>query len=156
VRFSIRPLTELDVEAMLGWHYAAPYDAYDWDADPGSDEDLRAGVGTDRWYAVDDADTGELAGFLEITPGEEGVELGLGLHPDLTGQGLGRDLVEEALGFVRDRWSARPIWLDVLPWNERAIRVYEGVGFVRGEVYRRRFPDGGENTFLRMTLPSVG
>lgn len=156
MRFSIRPLTDADVEALLDWHYPPPYDVYDWDADPGSASDLLAGVGTDRWFAVDDTDTAALVAFLEITPGDEGIELGLGLRPDLTGRGLGTSLVQAALDLIGRRWDTRPIWLDVLPWNERAIRVYEEHGFVRGDVYLRHFADGGQNTFLRMTRPSVG
>jgi RimJ/RimL family protein N-acetyltransferase len=53
---------------------------------------------------------------------------------------------------VRRRWPGEAIWLDVLPWNERAAVVYERCGFVRGAVYLRRFESGVERGFLRMTL----
>jgi RimJ/RimL family protein N-acetyltransferase len=42
----------------------------------------------------------------------------------------------------------------VLPWNERAIRAYEHVGFVRGDRYVRRFEDGAAREFVRMERPA--
>ena len=118
-----------------------------------------------RWgeleFAVDDAESGELVGFLELD-GDRGpgacVEIGLGLRPDLTGRGLGPAFVGAAMAFARERWHPTTFALDVFPWNERAIRAYERAGFERGEVYVRTFPDGNEVTFLRMARPcgSVG
>jgi [ribosomal protein S18]-alanine N-acetyltransferase len=82
------------------------------------------------------------------------VEVGLGLRPDQTGRGLGPAYIESGLAFARDRWAPARFALDVYPWNERAIRAYEHVGFVRGERYVRRFDDGAEREFLRMTRPA--
>jgi ribosomal-protein-alanine N-acetyltransferase len=113
-----------------------------------------------RWgeleFAVDDAETAELVGFLELTAIEDQgcVEIGLGLRPDLTGRGLGPDYIGAAMAFARERWSPITFVLDVFPWNERAIRAYERAGFERGEVYVRTFPDGNEVTFLRMSRPA--
>jgi ribosomal-protein-alanine N-acetyltransferase len=156
MRFAIRMLTPADAAAILGWHYDPPYDVYDMATDPGDDDELRAAaaVGDPTWCAVDDAKTGELVGFLDLKPGEGELELGLGLRPDLTGRGLGPSFVEAAMAHGLARWPAPTVWLDVLPWNERAMRAYEKAGFVRGEVYVRRFPNGAEVTFLRMTRPA--
>jgi [ribosomal protein S18]-alanine N-acetyltransferase len=158
MRFDIRAFTEADADAVAGWRYPPPYDVYDASEDPSMHIEMRDpqrwGV---TWFAADDADSGELAGFLEMVatePDEAGraeVEVGLGLRPDLTGRGLGSAFVEAALGFARDRWRPRTFALDVFPWNERAIRCYERAGFGRGEIYVRRFPDGNEVTFLRMS-----
>jgi ribosomal-protein-alanine N-acetyltransferase len=79
------------------------------------------------------------------------VEIGLGLRPDLTGRGLGPAYIESGLAFARDRWAPARFALDVYPWNERAIRAYERVSFTRGDRYVRRFDDGDEREFLRMT-----
>jgi len=127
---------------MLTWRYPPPYDRYDLDADPSDVDLMRSGVGGDRWFAVDDAVT-EPAAFFEFVGLEDRtIEIGLGLRPDLTGRGLGATLIEEGLRFARRRWGARSFALDVYPWNDRAIRAYEKAGFIRGEVYTRRFEDG--------------
>ncbi len=162
MRFTIRPLTETDAVAVASWRYPAPYDVYDVPEDPSLEDEL---FDPDRWgvsyFAVDDAGAGDLVGFYELVasdPDTRGVvpevEIGLGLRPDLTGRALGSDFVEAGLAFSRERWHPRLFALDVFPWNERAIRCYEHVGFERGEVYVRRFASGNEVTFLRMTRPA--
>jgi len=158
MRFTIRPFTEADADGVASWRYPPPYDAYDVNEDPSMDDEMRD---PDRWgaswFAVDDAESGELAGFLELVASESGseagtqeVEVGLGLRQDLTGRSVGVGFVNAALDFSRERSSPRSFALDVFPWNERAIRCYEQAGFERGEVYDRRFDNGNEVTFLRM------
>ncbi len=153
MRISVRPLAAADVDAMLAWRYDPPYDRYDIDADPSDVELMRAAVASgEGWYAADDVETGELVGFFEFVVAGDEIDVGLGLRPDLTGRGLGAGFLRQGLAFARDRWSPMTFALDVYEWNERAIRAYEGAGFARGEVYLRRFPDGNEKEFLRMTL----
>ena len=154
MRFAIRPLTHDDVVLMRGWHYEPPFDEYDPATDPTEVAELEAAVGSSLGLAIDDADHVRLAGFAVCTPGEEGMEIGLGLRPDLTGGGLGAAFVSAIVRSLIERWRPRGVWLDVLPWNARAITVYERAGFVRGEVYLRRFEDGNEREFLRMSLSS--
>lgn len=155
MRWSIRDFTAEDAEAVAAWRYPAPYDVYDMPADP---EDMASMMEPanwpDVWFAVDDATSGELAGFLELRVDGDQVEPGLGLRPDLTGRGLGPGFVEATMDFARERWRPARFALDVFPWNERAIRAYERAGFVRGDVYIRRFPSGVEREFLRMTCPA--
>ena len=155
MRFVVRDFGEDDAQAVAAWRYPPPYDVYDETNDP---DDLEALLDETSWpgvfFAVDDADDGTLAGFLELRHAGDEVELGLGMRPDLTGQRLGPSFVEAALDFARNRWSPTAFALDVFPWNERAIRAYEHAGFVRGEVYVRTFPNGVERTFLRMTRPA--
>lgn len=162
MRFTIRPFTEADADGVASWRYPPPYDVYDVSEDRSMDDEMRDesrwGV---SWFAADDAESGELAGFLELVASESEtaagtqveVEVGLWLRPDLTG-GIGVSFVESALELSRERWLPRAFALDVFPWNERAIRCYERAGFECGEVYDRRFEDGNEVTFLRMMRPA--
>jgi ribosomal-protein-alanine N-acetyltransferase len=155
VRFVFRDMTGTDARAIAAFRYEPPFDVYDWGADPEDLEELLdPGSWPDVWFAVHDADTGGLAGFAELHARDELVEIGLGLRPDLTGRGLGASFTEAICGFARERWRPARFALDVFPWNERAIRAYEQAGFVRGEVYVRRFPGGAEREFLRMERPA--
>lgn len=151
----IRDFTEADARAIVAWHYEPPYDVYDAGEDP---EDLKEmldpTVWPDVWFAADDADSGELVGFAEFRRLHDLVEIGLGLRPDLTGRGLGPPFTEALMAFARERWRPARFGVDVLPWNERAIRAYERAGFVRGERYLRRFDDGAEREFVRMERPA--
>jgi RimJ/RimL family protein N-acetyltransferase len=45
------------------------------------------------------------------------------------GEGLGAAAMDLALGYTFDVLRARRVWLDVLPANARALRLYERVGF---------------------------
>jgi ribosomal-protein-alanine N-acetyltransferase len=152
MRFLLRPFTAADADEVATWRYPAPYDVYDWAEEPPSDAELaETSEPLQRWLAVDDAEAGALVGFCELHLEAGEAELGLGMRPDLTGRGLGPSFVSAILEEVRDRWSPERFAFDVLPWNERAIRAYERVGFVRGDVYVRRFPEGTTREFLRMT-----
>ncbi len=160
MRFAIRSFTQADADQVAGWHYPPPYHVYDVTEDPPMESEMRdESLWGASWFAVDDAASGALAGFLELVASESesgsgprmAVEVGLGLRPDLTGRRIGAGFVHAALDFSRERWSPLSFALDVFPWNERAIRCYERAGFERGEVYDRRFDDGNEVTFLRMT-----
>jgi ribosomal-protein-alanine N-acetyltransferase len=147
MRFTFRTLTDPDVEALLGWHYEPPYDAYDPERD--DVEELRAAVGSPNWFGVDEA-SGDLAAFLVCRVGEHEVEAGFGLRPDLTGRGLGAGFVEAVVELIRARWETGSVVLEVLPWNERAMRAYEAAGFVRGPEHDKTFPEGTTVRFVAM------
>jgi [ribosomal protein S18]-alanine N-acetyltransferase len=158
MRFAFRAITAADVEAIIAWRYPAPYQFYDWD--PGDDpaELLDPAV----QCVVADDDNGVLAGFACFgtggqTPGgrraglydEPLLDLGLGLRPDLTGRGLGLGFVNAALEVGQERFRPAGFRLSVASFNERAIRVYERAGFVRGECFLSPVR-GVETEFLLM------
>src|SRR5579884_792904 len=98
--FTIEPMTEATAREMLSWRYEAPYDFYN--SDPESVEEDVAEALEGSQYSVRDA-RGELVGFLAFGEcaqvpgghragaytGEDVVDIGLGMRPDLTGKGLG-------------------------------------------------------------------
>ena len=149
--FRFTPMTQEDAEAVAAWHYPEPYSFYDWTADP---DDLRellepARRGAAYWAVRDDAD--ELIGFFDFKPKEEGtLAIGLGMRPDLTGRGLGESFLAAGLEFAKERFAPERFTLAVATFNERAITVYERVGFARGRVYMH-WTNGAEWEFLEMS-----
>ena len=95
--------------------------------------------------------SGELVGFFAYQDSDGVVDYGLGLHPDLTGKGLGERFVCAGLDFAQSRFSPKTIQLRVAAFNQRAIKVYERVGFREVERYMNR-TNGGEFEFIRMEL----
>jgi len=90
---------------------------------------------------------GALAGFFEFTETAGGVvEIGLGLRPDLTGQGLGGEFLAAGLEFA----GARHYALAVAAFNHRAIAVYERAGFREVRRYDH-FTNGALHEFVWMT-----
>ena len=118
------------VEIADYWKYDGEYAFYDMTADPEDYEELvtpeKRG---DRYFSVFTGD-GPI-GFFCVEQEEGTVEIGLGLRPDLTGQGRGRAFLDEVLQFVRENYTFEKIRLDVASFNKRAIKVYERAGFVK-------------------------
>jgi [ribosomal protein S18]-alanine N-acetyltransferase len=128
-------------QLMTAWRYSPPYDFYDGDADPV--------LNPERFYEARD-EAGELVGFYYFEPNPPDLDYGLGLRPDLTGQGLGLEFFRAGLAFARERYQPQRVYLHVAAFNERARRVYERAGFAVVSSHVRNFERFGEVTFLTM------
>ena len=147
--YTFRQMTDGEAREISRWHYQAPYDFYDSTSDPDDLEELldpvrRAG----SYFSAFDAE-GALVGFFQFESEDETVDVGLGLRPDLTGQGLGVEYLPAGLEFARERFSPERFTLSVAIFNERAIGVYERAGFRRGAVYTHH-TNGADFPFLAM------
>lgn len=147
---SFFPLTDGETEEVLSWHYEAPYDFYDPASDPEDAARLRdPAFRRCHMWAARDAD-GHLVGFVELTRGDDAVEVGLGLAPGLTGRGFGVPFVKACLDFAR-RMDSLALRLHVAAFNVRAIEVYARCGFVEtGREVRHLL--GRDYPFIRMDL----
>jgi RimJ/RimL family protein N-acetyltransferase len=107
---------------------------------------------------------GALAGFFAYGPSAtvpgghrahaydgDALDMGLGMRPDLTGQGLGFAFVQSGLNFAMNNFSPARFRLTVATFNERAIRVYERAGFIRGKTFASETPNGEAEFLLMMT-----
>lgn len=143
-------MTRADAEAIGGWHYPAPYNFYDADADP---EDLRELLDADHWPPHSHFSwrepSGALAGFATFDVSGNRVMVGLGLRPDLTGHGLGQSFVQHVLALARREFPRAVLGLAVAAFNIRAQRVYERTGF---RIIREFFQEtnGGSHPFVEM------
>jgi [ribosomal protein S18]-alanine N-acetyltransferase len=144
---TFQAITPESAHALAAWRYPAPYDTYNI----GDEAAALAEMLDSRspWFVAFDADgvDGALVGYCCFgTAAEVGWEgeprlwtidngdnrtlsVGLGLRPDLTGQHLGLPFFEAVLAFAMERFSLAAFRLFVLPFNQRAIRVYERAGF---------------------------
>ncbi len=163
MRFSFRLMDEADASAIQAWRYEGEYAVYNFKADNDDISEL-----LDRrspYYAVRD-ESGALVGFFTFgtsadiqgapEPGiyapDGSVLIGLGLRPDLTGQGLGLAFVQAGLAFGAEQFAPSAFRLFVMTFNERAIRVYERAGFERVGVVQQQY-SGGTRLFLEMRRP---
>ena len=147
IAVTFQPMAEAKARAIAAWRYDEPYAFYN--APEGAADDpgyLHELLDPDNpYYAAIDS-RGALIGFLAFgwpaqvgTPeeraeaygGEQALDVGLGLRPDLTGRGLGLAFVEAGLAFARERFAPARFRLSVAAFNHRAIRVYERAGFGR-------------------------
>jgi len=151
--YHITPMTAVFAQVIAGWHYEGEYRFYDADQDP---EDLEELLDPESWpetfFAVLNADQ-TLVGYFIFGHSEDAVEIGLGLAPEYTGQGLGLAFVNAGLEFARQRFQPKIFRLKVATFNQRAIRVYRQAGFLAGKVYMQEV-NGRYYEFLSMNRPT--
>jgi RimJ/RimL family protein N-acetyltransferase len=141
VEIEIKPASAEAHELIASWRYPPPYDFYDGDIDPV--------LNPERFFEARD-EAGELIGFYYFEPKPPYLDYGLGLRPDLTGQGLGLEFFGAGLAFARERYRPQRVYLHVAEFNERARRIYERAGFSVVSSHVRTFDRFGEVPFLTM------
>jgi len=163
VDYRFSPMIEGDARAIVGWRYEKPYDVYN--ARP---DELGGTLRTfldprNAYYAI--RLSGELVGFCCYGPdarvgggeygGDDVLDVGLGLRPDLTGRGLGPGFVAAILDVAAKEHHPAGFRLTVASFNQRAIRVYERLGFLVANVFVVHQVDGTTNEWVQMekTLP---
>jgi [ribosomal protein S18]-alanine N-acetyltransferase len=147
--YRFRQMEDEEAVEISGWHYEPPYDFYDATSDADDlQELLDPKRRKDAYFSVFDED-GVLVGFFQFERSGQTVDVGLGMRPDLTGQGLGVEFLLAGLDFAKERYSPERFTLSVARFNERAILVYERAGFRRGNEYMHN-TNGGEYLFLAM------
>ncbi|MFC1525590.1 GNAT family N-acetyltransferase [Candidatus Latescibacterota bacterium] len=151
--YRFEPMTAAAAEKIKSWRYEPPFDFYDLDANP---DDLAEFMDERNWpdtfYAVHD-EWGSLAGFFVFERKGAAADIGLGLRPDLTGDGAGRRFVEAGLAFGTESLGITSYRLEVARFNTRAISVYRRVGFTETTRFVQE-TNGGRYDFIRMERPA--
>ena len=142
--YSLSPLTPDNAQYMISWRYDSPYDRYDLSPDHISGL-LNPGY---RYHQVQDQ-SGELIGFCcfgedarvpggEYDEGEPAVlDIGAGMRPDLTGQGLGKRFIEAVLNFAKDTYHPEVYRVTIADFNQRSLKTFQNLGFIiRGQFSR--------------------
>ena len=123
---------------LLLWQYEPPYDFYN--ADPATDD---AEIATSflapeyHYYAVLDGQQALIAyrcfGADARVPGgdysADALDMGGGLRPDLTGRGIGPQLMRASMDFAQATFAPQAFRVTVAAWNTRAKRACLKVGY---------------------------
>lgn len=138
--FHFQELTREHAVEIGGWHYDGSYKMYSMD---GSEEEL-AELMSGEYFAGLNAEE-DLIGFVckglaARVPGgysagiyndPDILDIGLGLKPDLTNKGVGFDFLSSGLSYLYGQYQPSAFQLVVAAFNERAMKVYERIGFVK-------------------------
>lgn len=163
--YTFKKMERSIAEKITKWTYEEPFSLYSMD---GSEEDVAELLEEPYYYAVNQQ--GELVGYIcyghsARVPGgysagiyedkhDQGtiVDIGLGLEPNLTGQGFGREFLSAGIFFLQDMLQVSRFRLVVAAFNDRAIKVYEREGFVQHqEAFYSKVKDQ-DIAFVCMTL----
>ncbi|USB33357.1 GNAT family N-acetyltransferase [Paenibacillus sp. YPG26] len=143
--FKAIPMEESHAQVICSWVYPPPYDIYKfppWERMKSLEIEFGDPQLRREQYLSVLTPAGELAGFAQIFPMEGVSRLGIGMRPDWCGQGLGKSLVQTIVQEALRRYPGHEVDLEVLIWNERAIRTYEKAGFRITDQYELRTPEG--------------
>ncbi len=140
------PMSQAHARAMLSWRYAGPYDMYN--SDPEHLEENAQGLLDPEYnyYAMTD-EQGELVAYCCFGPDAQvpggdyeapGLDVGMGLRPDLTGRGFDRTYLSAVLDFGRLAFGPVAFRVTIAEFNKRALHLCEKAGFRPLHTFRRQ------------------
>jgi ribosomal-protein-alanine N-acetyltransferase len=141
---AFHPMDEASARAILSWRYDPPYDVYNLRSDEADDVVGYFLDPQNNFHRITD-ERGNLVACCSFGPdgqvpggdyAADALDIGLGLRPDLTGQGRGLDTVNSVLDFARLTFAPGAFRVTVAEFNQRALRVWERAGFHPVQTFR--------------------
>lgn len=135
--FTFQPMNEASARAIPEWHYDAPYDLYNIAPDD-VEKEIQCFLDPQNAYHTITDERGDLVAYCCFGPDGQvpggdysaaALDIGLGVRPDLTGQGRGLTYVNAILDFARRAFPPTAFRVTVAEFNQRARRVWEKAGF---------------------------
>jgi [ribosomal protein S18]-alanine N-acetyltransferase len=149
-------MTMDNARTIACWRYETPYDVYDLKADDLESLLRYLSDPGNGFYSIMDR-AGELRGFCsfgsdgQVRGGDytqEALDIGMGIRPDLTGQGSGTEYAREVLAFAEAAFAPAMFRVTIAAFNTRALRVWQRLEFRPVQSFARN-PDGA--AFLVLT-----
>ncbi|TDM18217.1 GNAT family N-acetyltransferase [Macrococcoides canis] len=147
----IQKLSQEHAEEIANeWKYEDIYKFYDATEDKEDyDELISPDKREENYFEV--LVSNELIGYFVIDASKTGsIDYGLGMKPELTGRGLGKSFINITLRYIVGNYDVDTITLSVALFNERAIKCYENVGFIRANEFDMK-TNGSTFRFVRMS-----
>ena len=155
-RIRLTALTQSDLPTVVQWHqnpeFLRLFDALP--AYPKTEAALAQWLDDTRksteafLFAVRSLDSNELIGYVELdgilwTHRVSGVSIAIG-EAKHWGQGYGYEVMQLVLRFAFDELNLHRVQLTVFSYNERAIALYDKLGFQREGVHREHLQRDGK------------
>ncbi len=136
-KIHLRALEDRDAETLRGWRNDPELFRYHFSTLPLSQ------IGQRRWYENYSESSNTLVFMIEtgderpagytllknIDRKNRHAEIGLYLDPAFQGKGFGKDAFRTLIQFCFHELNLHRVYLHVVDFNERAISMYEGLGF---------------------------
>jgi ribosomal-protein-alanine N-acetyltransferase len=159
VRLLRRPLSEIEAREAAAWRYPPPFDIYNADPDYPELFVTRTAAGEGYYPAVNE--DGELVAFCVLgaearvrgqAPATGTLDVGMGVHPDWTSQGVGTKLVTSMVGLAIATCAPHDLRSAVATFNTRSLALCRHAGFCTV----RDFTGPAGRTFRELALPLNG
>ncbi|KAA3661894.1 MAG: N-acetyltransferase [Chloroflexi bacterium] len=142
----ISTITRSTAPLLLNWHYPRPYHIYNMASDDPADAAATIAYllnPAHQFYEMTLPKEG-VVGFCSF--GEDGqvpggdysqpaLDIGMGIHPNLTGKGLGAIFVQAVIQFGMEMFRPTLLRVTIATFNERAQRVWQQNGFQPGQAF---------------------
>lgn len=137
MELTIRPMTAAGARVMASWQYPAPYAIYTLPSPP-TEEEMAYYLDPAMAYHEMLDETGVLVGFCSFgkdgqVPGgdysDDALDIGMGVRPDLTGQGLGQHFASVVVEFACSHYAPSSLRVTIAAFNTRAQRLWQRLGF---------------------------
>ncbi len=159
MKLSFEPMTQVYAQELVSWQYEKPYDIYGY---PESERKEAITYLTDKrnqFFAV--VSKNRLIGFRSF--GKDGrvqggtyddsyLDTGGGLKPDLTGKGMGAEIIQKGLTFGSVLFSTERFRVTIAAFNQRALKVCQRLGFEKDHRFQRLNDD---TEFIVLTLDKL-
>jgi RimJ/RimL family protein N-acetyltransferase len=136
--FTFSPMSQADACAILAWRYPPPYTLYNTDLDNLEDDLITLLDPVNAYYAIRDGDN-QLFGFCCFGPDAQvpggdysdarALDVGLGMHPDCIGNGLGQTFLQAILAFAQNCFQVNRFRATIVAYNMRSLRMFTRAGF---------------------------
>lgn len=139
MELTIKPITADQVRALIAWEYAGPYAIYNMSAAEGEYEESYF-LDADNGYLAIMEEQGEFLGFCNYgkearVPGGDyssaAIDIGMGMRPDLTGQGKGALYAAAVFEFAQREYPSLRQRVTIAEFNKRAQQLCRKFGFVQ-------------------------
>ena len=118
-KYKFEVMTQQQAEDIASnWHYDGEFSFYDIESD---EEDLVEFLDPEkRGYSIFVViDTPEVIGFFSFNKvANSTIDIGLGMRPDLTGNGSGLEFLKAGLDFAKSKYNPEIITLSVATFNQ--------------------------------------
>ncbi|GMQ55822.1 GNAT family protein [Vallitalea sediminicola] len=128
MKIEFRKPNEKDAKEIVDWKYEGIYSFYNNDKTEAKKQ-WASNIHNEKDTYVIYNQKKQLIGNCCFNFDEDSITFGVQMRPDMTGKGLGTEIVTQILDFGRERYHFKEIELLVAKFNKRAIRIYEKLGF---------------------------
>ncbi|MEI5906266.1 GNAT family N-acetyltransferase [Bacillus spongiae] len=149
MNLTIKKMDINSAKTILSWRYEKPYDFYNNDITEEGINELLDG----SYQAIIDKNN-KIFGYLcigesaQIPVGhkhgvynDKYVDMGLGMDPYYVGKGYGYEFCTYIMNHIKENSPGIPIRLSVATFNDRAINLYEKLGFIKKDKFTTDFAE---------------
>jgi [ribosomal protein S18]-alanine N-acetyltransferase len=169
MQFQFHPLTRKEATELISWRYDQLLDIYNIEVDTyGLQNTLDFFVAPENSYFAISSGLHEFTAFCcfgsdaQVPGGDyslDALDIGLGIRPELTGQGLGTSIAIAlwaapsgsiaTIDYAKQSFSSQRLRVTIAAFNSRALKVWQNLAFL--PVQRFQNQNGGNDylVFIR-------